>query len=70
MKVRNFPLSLAGAAFAWFISLPSCSIGLWAELEKKFHNHFYSGAHEARLSHLATVRQGRDESVHDFFQAV
>jgi hypothetical protein len=23
MKVRNFPLSLTGTAFAWFTSLPS-----------------------------------------------
>jgi len=68
MKVHNFPLSLTGIAFAWFTSLPSCSIGSWAELEEKFHNHFYSGAHETRLSHLASVRQGRDESVHDFFK--
>ena len=68
MKVRNFPFSLTSTAFAWFTLLPSCSIGSWAELEEKFHNHFYSGAHETRLSHLASVRQGRDESVHDFFK--
>ena len=30
MKVHNFPLSLIGIAFAWFTSLPSCSIGSWA----------------------------------------
>ena len=46
MKVRHFPLSLTGTAFAWFTSLPSCSIGSWAELEEKFYNHFYNGAHE------------------------
>ena len=68
MKVRNFPLSLTSTTFAWFTSLPSCSIGSWAELEEKFHNHFYNGAHETRLSHLASVRQGRDESVLDFFK--
>jgi hypothetical protein len=28
MKVRNFPLSLIGTAFAWFTSLPAFSIGL------------------------------------------
>jgi hypothetical protein len=27
MKDRNFPLSLTGTAFAWFTSLPACSIG-------------------------------------------
>ena len=68
MKVRNFPLSLIGIAFAWFTSLPSCSISSWAELEEKFHNHFYNGAHETILSHLISVGQGRDESVLDFFK--
>ena len=68
MKVRNFPLSLTSTAFAWFTLLPSCSIGSWAKLEEKFHTHFYSGAHATRLSHHASVRQGRDESVHDFFK--
>ena len=68
MKVHNFSLSLTGIAFAWFTLLPSCSIGSWAELEEKFHNHFYNGAHETRLSHLASVRQGRDESILDFFK--
>ena len=27
MKVRHFPLSLISTAFAWFTSLPSCSVG-------------------------------------------
>jgi hypothetical protein len=43
IKVCNFPLSLTSTAFAWFSSLPSCSISSWAELEEKFHSHFYSG---------------------------
>ena len=46
MKVHNFPLSLTSTAFAWFTSLPSCSIGSWAKLEEKFHNYFYNDAHE------------------------
>jgi hypothetical protein len=66
MKVHNIPLSLTGKAFAWFTILPSCSIGLWAKLKEKFHNHFYTGIHETRLSHLASVRQGRNEFVLDF----
>ena len=70
MKVRNFPLSLTGTTFAWFTSLPSYSIGSWAKLKEKFHNHFYNGAHETRLSHLASVHQWRDEFVLDFFQTI
>jgi hypothetical protein len=68
MKVLKFPLSLTGTDFAWFSLLPSCSIGSWAELEEKFYNHFYNGAHETRLSHLALVHQGHDELVLDFFK--
>ena len=70
MKVHNFPLSLIGTAFAWFTSLPSCSIGSWVELEENFHNHFYNGGRETRLSHLASVRQGHDELALDFFQTI
>jgi hypothetical protein len=66
MKVRNFSLSLTGTAFAWFTSLLACSIGSWAELEEKFYCHFYTDVHETRLSHLASVRQGHDESVFYF----
>ena len=68
MKIHNFPLSLISTTFAWFTSLSSCSIDSWAKLEEKFHNHFYNGTHETRLSHLASVRQGRDESVQYFFK--
>ena len=68
MKVRNFPFSLTSIAFALFTSLTSCSIGSWVELEEKFHNQLYNGAHETRLSHLASVCQGCDEPVLDFFK--
>ena len=46
--------------------MSSCSVGSWAELEEKFYSHFYTGIQETRLSHLASVRQGRDESILDF----
>ena len=68
MNVRHFRLSLTGTAFAWFTSLASCSIGSWAELEEKFHDHFYNGVHETRLFHLTSIRQERDESILDFFK--
>ena len=32
-KLRLFPLSLSGAAFTWFISLPPNSVRTWADLE-------------------------------------
>jgi hypothetical protein len=68
MKIHNFPLSLTGIAFAWFTSLPAYSIGSWVEFEEKLYSHFYTDIHETRLSHLASVHQGRDESVLDFIK--
>ena len=40
MRVRNFPLSLTGIAFAWFTSLPQCTIGSWSQLEEQFYEYF------------------------------
>ena len=41
-KLRLFSLSLSlpGAAFTWFISLPPNSIFTFADLEQKFHDYF------------------------------
>jgi hypothetical protein len=70
MKIRNFPLSLTGTAFAWFTSLPPLRINCWAELEVKFHSHFYTGTQETRFSQLTSVKQMHDETVVEFFNRV
>jgi hypothetical protein len=56
-KIRMFPLSLTGAAFNWFTSLPSNLIDSWVSLEQKFHDYFYNGEVEIRLSDLRSWRQ-------------
>ena len=56
MNVWCFPLCLTGTAFAWFSSLTTCFISSWAELEEKFHDHFYNGVHETRLSYISLSR--------------
>jgi hypothetical protein len=68
LRVRLFSLSLTGTAFAWFSSLPAHSIYGWEPLERKLHEHFYSGTSEAKLVDLTLVRQTRDESVSDYFK--
>jgi hypothetical protein len=68
LRIRLFSLSLTGAAFAWFSSLPTYSIYGWELLEQKFYEHFYRGTSEARLADLTLVRQTRDESVLDYFK--
>ena len=52
LKVHLFLLSLTGTAFSWFSSLPHGSIRVCSQLEQKFHDHFYSGDDELKLSHL------------------
>ena len=66
--MRLFSLSLTGTAFSWFSSLAPNSIGSWEQLEQKFHEHFFCGHDELKLSHLTSVRQLRDESVNDYIK--
>ena len=66
--VRMFSLSLTVTAFSWFSSLAPNTICSWDELEQKFHDHFYSGDNETKLIDLTSVRQGRDESIHEYFK--
>ena len=68
LHVSLFSLSLTGTSFSWFSSLPPNSVHSWNELEQKFHDHFHSGVNEAKLTYLTLVRQGRDESIHDYFR--
>jgi hypothetical protein len=62
-RIRMFPLSLTGAAFNWFTSLPLNSIDSWVSLEQKFHDCFYNGEVELRLSGLTFLRQKYSETI-------
>ena len=44
------------------------SIIFWANLEKQFHQFFYSGIEEMKLTNLTNLRQMNDESVAAFIQ--
>ena len=68
LRIRLFSLSLTRTAFSWFSSLASNFIQSWNQLEHKFHDRFYNGDHEAKLSDLISVRQGRDESASEYFR--
>ena len=63
-----FSLSLTGMAFSWFSSLTPNSIRSWDELEQNFHDHFYNRDNETKLTDLTSVRQGRDESIQEYFK--
>jgi hypothetical protein len=66
--VQLFSLSLTGNVFSWFASLPVNSIRTWEQLEQKFHDHFYSGDNELRLSHLTSVKQKHDKLVTSYIR--
>jgi len=68
LRVRLFSLSLSELAFAWFTTLPANSILCWADLEKQFHQFFFSGITELKLTDLTSLRQRNDESVYAFIQ--
>jgi hypothetical protein len=36
----KFSLSLTGITFAWFTSLPRCTVGSWSQLEEQFYEYF------------------------------
>jgi hypothetical protein len=68
LKVHLFSLSLIDTAFSWGSSLSPSSIDSWEQLERKFHDHFYSPENKLKLSNLTSVRQSRDESVNDYIR--
>jgi len=68
LRILLFSLSLTGTVFSWFSSLAPNSIQSWNQLEHKFHDRFYNGHNEAKLSDLALVRQGQDEPASDYFR--
>ena len=67
-KLRLFPLSLSGAAFTWFTSLLPNSVYTFTDLEQKFHDYFFTGETELKLSHLTSVKQKLHESVSEYIR--
>jgi hypothetical protein len=67
-KIRLFPSSLSGTTFNWFVSLPTNLVHTWERLEQKFHDYFYNGETELRLSHLVAVMQKSGESVAEYMR--
>ena len=57
LKVLLFSISLSGSAFTWFTTLLANSMLFWADLEKQFHQFFYSGIEQMKLTNLTNLRQ-------------
>jgi hypothetical protein len=67
-KIRLFRLLLSGIAFNWFTYLAPNSIDTWPSLKQKFHDYFYNGEVELRLSDLTSVRQKYNETVLEYLK--
>jgi hypothetical protein len=67
-KIGMFLLSFTGATFNWFTSLPPNSIDSWVSLEQKFHDYFYNGEVELRLSDLTSLRQKYTKTISDYLR--
>jgi hypothetical protein len=61
-----FLLSLTEAAFNWFTFLPPNSIYSWVSSEQKFHDYFYDGEVELRLSDLTSLRQKYTKTISNY----
>jgi hypothetical protein len=48
--------------------LPLNSVYTWADLEQKFHDYFFTGETELKLSHLTSVRQKLHEGVSEYIR--
>jgi hypothetical protein len=49
-------------------SLAPNSIDSWNQLEQKFHDHFFSGNYQLKLTDLTSVKQGKDETVSNYLK--
>jgi hypothetical protein len=67
-KIRMFPLSLTGAAFNWFTSIPPNSIDSSVSLKQKFHDYIYNGEVELRLFDRMSLRQKYTKTISDYLR--
>jgi hypothetical protein len=65
-RIQLFSSSLSWPAFSWFTSLPTNSIIKWSDLEQQFHNYFFPGIHEMKITNLTRLKQRNDETVAGF----
>ncbi|KAA0032802.1 ty3-gypsy retrotransposon protein [Cucumis melo var. makuwa] len=61
----RIPLGLKGNAFKWYTDLKPEVIDSWEQLEKKFHNRFYSTRRTMSMMELTNTKQWKGEPVID-----
>lgn len=65
-KLRQFPISLTGSAFQWYITLRPDSIHTWDQMEEAFHEQFYFVEPVLSIANLSRLRQLPDEKAEAF----
>jgi hypothetical protein len=58
MRIRNLPLPLTGIAFAWFTSLPRCTVGSWSQLEEQFYEYFRKTNEKRLITIESSAKRG------------
>jgi hypothetical protein len=58
MRIHNFPLSLTSIGFAWFISLPRCTVGSWSQLEEQFYEYFRKTNEKRPITIESSAKRG------------
>ncbi|CAM8886469.1 unnamed protein product [Rhodiola kirilowii] len=67
--LKAFPFSLVSQAKSWLMSLPSCSIISWDQMQRKFMDKYYSHSKAAQTrKELSMLRQGRAETLFDYLK--
>ncbi|KAK2980373.1 hypothetical protein RJ640_014546 [Escallonia rubra] len=64
--VKQFVRSLKGNAFDWYTDLEPESIDCWEEMEREFHNRFYSTRRSVIMMELTNTKQRKEEHVVDY----
>ncbi|XP_051150695.1 uncharacterized protein LOC127265065 [Andrographis paniculata] len=67
-KLQLFSLPLTGAAFSQYSALPPNSVQSWQDLERAFHDRFYSPPDEFTLLNLMSSRKKIDESAVEYIE--
>jgi hypothetical protein len=68
-KLRLFAFTLTGRAKDWLMSLPSGTIGTWAELELKFLDRFFPmHKYMEKKTEITSFKQGESESLYDAWE--
>jgi hypothetical protein len=66
LRIHLFSSSLSGIVFSWLTPLPINSIIKWSNLQQQFHNYFFSGINEMKITDLTRLKQRNDETVAGF----